>query len=812
MPSVTRLTTGLDQPLFVTSPLRDTARLFVIEQKSGLIKIIDTATGAVSSTPFLQIPSNLLLNTGYEQGLLGLAFHPDYVSNGKFYVNYTATNGTRGGKTKIVEYQVSSNPNVADLSSARDILSFDQPETNHNGGWMAFGPDGFLYISSGDGGGNGYQNGQLDQSFNSQDLTDNKLGKILRIDVNGDAFQQDSTRNYQIPANNPFVGRVGDDEIWSYGLRNPWRPSFDAVTGDLYIADVGQSAQEEVNFQPAGLGGQNYGWNRFEGYLSYKPVSTPETLTYPIYAYNHDYGSSITGGYVYRGPALELQGEYFFGDFATGKIASFNVSALSGGVTSGEITQRTMQFAPPAGQGTINNISSFGEDASRNLYIVDYDGEIFRVNGLSPTPVDTTPPTSALSASGISSVPSSPYTFTVRYDDASLISVNSIDSNDVRVTGPNGYSQLATRVATSPTSNASSVTGTYSISSPGGTWDPTDNGSYQLSLLNNAVTDTFGNATAAVSLGSFAVNIPSPPPLPPTPPQSGTVFLSDLAPTASINGFGDYERDRSNGEAGATDGRTLTLNGTTYAKGLGVHASSTLTYSLGGLYSRFQSFIGIDDETGRNGSVIFRVLADGVEIFRSGILRGDSNSVPVDLDVTGRQSITLIVDTADGSNAYDHANWADAKLLNITPPPSATKYRIEGEAMDTITNYRSENISSASGGKVLSLIGGSSMAETGNASFAFTGDSGKYDLIIGAYDETDGIASFTITKNSIPLGSTTLNRNLESASPIEQTKVGIIISAGIEIRNGDLIGIQGFENGGEHARLDFIDLVKVPLV
>jgi hypothetical protein len=257
---------------------------------------------------------------------------------------------------------------------------------------MAFGPDGFLYISSGDGGGNGYQNGQQDQSFNSQDLTDNLLGKILRIDVDSDAFPEDPTRNYQLPSSNPFVGTEGDDEIWSYGLRNPWRPSFDRVTGDFYIADVGQSAQEEVNFQPAGLGGQNYGWNRFEGYLPYRPVSMPEDITSPIYAYGREYGRSITGGYVYRGPATELQGEYIFGDFGTGKIASFNVSALSEGIAPDEVTERTFQFAPAAGQGTINKISSFGEDATGNLYIIDYDGEIFKVNASSAPPVDNTPP------------------------------------------------------------------------------------------------------------------------------------------------------------------------------------------------------------------------------------------------------------------------------------------------------------------------------------------------------------------------------------------------------------------------------------
>ncbi len=266
---------------------------------------------------------------------------------------------------------------------------------------------------------------------------------------------------------------------------------------------------------------------------------------------------------------------------------------------------------------------------------------------------DGTGPAVTLTASSITAVPGGLYTFTVRYTDPSGVNVASIDNTDVQVTGPNGYSQLATRVSTSPASNATSVTATYSIPAPGGVWDIADNGPYQVSLLPAAVSDSFGNATAAAALGSFVVNLTT------------DVYLSDLTPTAAVNAWGPYERDRSNGENGATDGRTLTINGTTYAKGLGVHAFSSLTYSLGGLYSRFQSFIGIDDEVPSNrATVVFRVLADGVEIFRSGTLTGASDAQLVDLDVSGAQTLQLIADTADGSEAYDHANWADAKLIS----------------------------------------------------------------------------------------------------------------------------------------------------
>ncbi len=373
--STQRVASGLSNPLYVTAPPGDTSRLFVLEQKSGSVKILDLATQTVLPTPFLTLPASELLKNGFEQGMLGLAFHPDYATNGKFYISYTAPGGGNAGQTKVVEYQVSdTNPNLADPTPSQTILTINQPQQNHNGGWLTFGKDGYLYWASGDGGGSGFQPGIPDSSDNSQDLTDNLLGKILRLDVNGDAFS-DPNRNYAIPPSNPFVGQPGDDEIWSYGLRNPWRPSFDRLTGDLYIADVGQSRREEINFQPASsAGGENYGWNLYEGSLLYKPGTIPPGLTFPIYEYDHAIGQSITGGYVYRGAVSELSGTYFFGDFSSSRLWSFRYN----GSTLTEFTERTAELAPVGG-GSIDNIASFGEDEAGNLYIIDLDGEVFRL-------------------------------------------------------------------------------------------------------------------------------------------------------------------------------------------------------------------------------------------------------------------------------------------------------------------------------------------------------------------------------------------------------------------------------------------------
>ena len=367
----------LNRPVFVTAPRSDTQRLFIVEQHTGEIKILNLNTGLISVTPFLDIDG---LSTFNEQGLLGLAFHPDYATNGFFYVNLTDS----GGTTRIRRYQVSENPDVADPDSAIPILSYTQPQNNHNGGWLGFDPnDGFLYIATGDGGGsNDNDTGHTSGTGNGQDVTNNLLGKILRLDVNGDDFPVDSSRNYAIPPSNPFVGKAGDDEIWAYGLRNPWRPSFDRETGDLYIADVGQGQREEVNFQPSSSpGGENYGWRVMEGTrcnFSGDPLPCNDPcFTVPIHEYSHggapNGGFSITGGYVYRGPRVSLQGVYFFADYITEQIWTFRYD----GANKTEFTNRTAEMAPTV--GAINDISSFGEDARGNLYIVDLGGEVFKV-------------------------------------------------------------------------------------------------------------------------------------------------------------------------------------------------------------------------------------------------------------------------------------------------------------------------------------------------------------------------------------------------------------------------------------------------
>jgi glucose/arabinose dehydrogenase len=350
-----RITTGLSQPLFTTSAPDDPTRLFVVE-KGGQVEIIDPATGARAATPFLDVTGQVA--TAGEQGLLGLAFHPGYATNGKAYVYLINTSGD----TEVREYtRDAANPNRLDPASAKLVLTIDQPAqfNNHRGGWMSFGPDGQLYIATGDGGGTG------DPLGNSQN-TGNLLGKMLRIDVNGDAFPSDPNRNYAIPATNPFVGIAGADEIYAYGLRNPWRNGFDRATGALYIADVGQDAREEINL---GALGANYGWNLYEGSAPFAGGSTAG-LTFPIAEYEHSVGRSITGGYAYRGGESEgLHGQYIFADFVADKLFS-----LSGGA----ITDRTAQLLYPNG-GTISAAVSFGEDAEGNLYLVDFDGEVFRV-------------------------------------------------------------------------------------------------------------------------------------------------------------------------------------------------------------------------------------------------------------------------------------------------------------------------------------------------------------------------------------------------------------------------------------------------
>ncbi len=363
-----RVLTGLSKPVALVHA-GNPERAYIVEQR-GLIRVLDLTTDTLLTEPFIDL-SSLVSQSGNERGLLGLAFHPDYDTNGLFYVNYTAISG---GATVIAQFQVSNDPDIGDPGSFVQIMTIDQPFSNHNGGWIGFGPDSYLYIATGDGGSGN------DPGNRAQDITNQLLGKMLRISIDDDDFPGDPDKNYANPPTNPFVGITGDDEIWAYGLRNHWRNSFDRETGDLWMADVGQSTREEVNFQPASsLGGENYGWRCLEGTwctgLSGCNCQDSE-LVAPIHEYNTGTdGCSITGGYVYRGAAIpHLRGTYFFADFCSRTIWSFRYD----GTNKTEFTDRTAELTPTDG-GTINSISSFGEDANGELYICDLGGELYRI-------------------------------------------------------------------------------------------------------------------------------------------------------------------------------------------------------------------------------------------------------------------------------------------------------------------------------------------------------------------------------------------------------------------------------------------------
>lgn len=337
------------QPVFLTSPPSDTLRVFVVE-KDGYVRVLRRDT--LLSQPFLDIHTRV--STGSEQGLLSIAFHPQYAANGRFYASYTNT----AGNTRIVRFTVSADPNVADSLTGDTVLAVRQPYTNHNGGMIAFGPDGYLWVALGDGGSFG------DPQNRAQNL-DSLLGKILRLDV-------DAGSPYAIPPTNPFIGRAGArSEIWSYGWRNPWRFSFDRVTGDLYIGDVGQNNWEEINFEPGGSGGLNYGWRIMEALHCYNPNPCSQTgLALPVLEYSHAGACSVTGGYVYRGARLPaLRGRYFYSDYCAGWIRSF--VEQGGAVTDPRDHTSALN---PAGL-----VSSFGEDARGELYVVTLGGRVYRV-------------------------------------------------------------------------------------------------------------------------------------------------------------------------------------------------------------------------------------------------------------------------------------------------------------------------------------------------------------------------------------------------------------------------------------------------
>ena len=332
---------GLALPVDIQNAADGSGRLFIVEKRGRILILVN---GKILPAPFLDI-SGEVGSQHDEQGLLGLAFHPDYAHSGLFFVNYTDGNGN----TVIARFHVATDdPNRADPASEVDVLRVNQPFDNHNGGGLAFGPDGFLYIGLGDGGSEG------DPLRTGQDLQ-TMLGKMLRIDV-------DHGDDYSIPPDNPFVKSGGLPEIWAYGLRNPWRFSFDPLTGNLYIADVGQDAWEEVDFVPAGTpGGLNFGWSYFEAMHPYQG-QPPANAAFagPVSEYSHADGCAVTGGYVYRGAALpEWHGVYFYGDYCSGNIWGL----LQPG---GKDQQAKILFTTAA------KITTFGVDEAGEIYLADY--------------------------------------------------------------------------------------------------------------------------------------------------------------------------------------------------------------------------------------------------------------------------------------------------------------------------------------------------------------------------------------------------------------------------------------------------------
>jgi glucose/arabinose dehydrogenase len=356
---------GLERPVWAGAPASAKGKLWVMEQ-AGTVWIIDLKTGVRSRKPFLEISKSVTRKSN-EQGLLGLAFAPDFEKTGRYYVNFNE----KGGDTCIVRF-VSKDGATTDASKGETILKIKQPFGNHNGGWLDFGPDGYLYIATGDGG------SANDPKNLAQDLGSH-LGKLLRLDVSG-------ARGYKVPADNAFNGKKGAlPEIHAIGLRNPWRCSFDRVTGDFWIGDVGQNHWEEINFVEKGKsGGLNFGWRLREGGIEtpFKGVggNKPDANHEPIYVYKHGSGSSegvsVTGGFVYRGSKVsDLKGRYLFADYQNPRIWSF---VAKGGKATG-FTDHTSELQPE--RGRINLISSFGEDADGELYLLDHSGAVYRVVG-----------------------------------------------------------------------------------------------------------------------------------------------------------------------------------------------------------------------------------------------------------------------------------------------------------------------------------------------------------------------------------------------------------------------------------------------
>ncbi|MGB5105229.1 MAG: PQQ-dependent sugar dehydrogenase [Candidatus Zixiibacteriota bacterium] len=355
---------SLTRPVFATSPPGDLQRLFIVEQRGSGgtaaradIRIMNLTTHAMYPKPFHTISP---VSTSSEEGLLGLAFHPNYANNGYFFTYHTNS----AGNNVLTRWQVSgANPDSANPASGTPLFTISHPvEDNHNGGWIGFGPDGYLYIGVGDGGGGG------DPNNNGQNLN-TMLGKMLRIDV-------DSGSPYAIPPSNPFFGGPQQQEIFYWGLRNPWRNSFDRLTGNLFIADVGQNQWEEIDWRPASDSGNiNFGWRLREGAHCYNPSVNCDPLGItidPIHEYSHGSGCSVTGGYSYSGCAIpDLQGTYFFGDYCQGTVWSFRYD----GISKTEFQDRTAEL----GLTSTSSLVSFGEDNYGEMYLIYQSGQIYKI-------------------------------------------------------------------------------------------------------------------------------------------------------------------------------------------------------------------------------------------------------------------------------------------------------------------------------------------------------------------------------------------------------------------------------------------------
>ena len=368
-----RVGTGFSSPVFVAGRGDGTDRVLVVE-KGGLVKVHDPVTGATEAGNFLDVRS--VISTDGERGLLGLALAPDFATSGILYACMTATDGAVQVRKFTVSGGVASG--TGDV-----ILSIPHASANnHNGGWIGFDAAGNLIVAVGDGGGSGDPEGDAQN-------TNVLLGKMLRIDPRTDAYPADANRDYAIPAGNPFVAGGGAPEVWHWGLRNPFRNSFDRTTGNLYIGDVGQGAMEEVDLARPTDPGLNFGWNIREGTLPYTAGSTAG-LTEPVIAYAQGtgplQGKTVIGGYVYRGPVAGLRGQYVFGDFINRRLWSVAATSIVQGTTLGgaQFSDRTAAFAPAA--GVIGMMTSFGEDDLSNIYIIDYDGEIFMVDEVDEAP------------------------------------------------------------------------------------------------------------------------------------------------------------------------------------------------------------------------------------------------------------------------------------------------------------------------------------------------------------------------------------------------------------------------------------------